>query len=208
MTIDESEVTVMLRIKGFASCEAMAEALDRPTEEVAAVFARLVQAGLAQETKVGVRLTPAGRAKADDLLARERAELDQRVFAQCYEEFIPVNLAFKQAVTQWQTKLLDGKQVINDHTDSVYDNNVLAGLDSIHHSVSVLIERICLVAPRLGRYVARLTRALAKIRAADTRYLTAPNRDSYHSIWFELHQDLIGLSGSTREQESAAGRAH
>jgi pyruvate,orthophosphate dikinase len=31
--------------------------------------------------------------------------------------------------------------------------------------------------------------------------------DSYHGVWFELHEDLIQLSGRTREEESAAGRA-
>jgi hypothetical protein len=31
--------------------------------------------------------------------------------------------------------------------------------------------------------------------------------DSYHSIWFELHEELIRLAGRTREDESSAGRA-
>jgi pyruvate,orthophosphate dikinase len=31
--------------------------------------------------------------------------------------------------------------------------------------------------------------------------------DSYHGIWFELHEDLIGLAGRTRAAEVEAGRA-
>ncbi len=31
--------------------------------------------------------------------------------------------------------------------------------------------------------------------------------DSYHTVWFELHEELIALSGLTREDEAAAGRA-
>ena len=49
--------------------------------------------------------------------------------------------------------------------------------------------------------------ALGKIRAGDLRYVAAPDLESYHSVWFELHQDLIGLLGTTRAREAAAGRA-
>jgi len=41
----------------------------------------------------------------------------------------------------------------------------------------------------------------------DQRYVASPRVDSYHSIWFELHEDLIQLAGRTREDEVAAGRA-
>ena len=34
-----------------------------------------------------------------------------------------------------------------------------------------------------------------------------PMRESYHTVWFELHEDLIRLAGKTREDEVAAGRA-
>ena len=38
-------------------------------------------------------------------------------------------------------------------------------------------------------------------------YIASPRVDSYHGVWFELHEDLIRLSGKTREEEVAAGRA-
>ena len=43
--------------------------------------------------------------------------------------------------------------------------------------------------------------------AGDQRYVASPRVDSYHGIWFELHEDLIQLAGRTREDEIAAGRA-
>ena len=58
-----------------------------------------------------------------------------------------------------------------------------------------------------GGYKQRLDQALGKIRSGDPRYIAAPDRDSYHTVWFELHQDLIGLAGTTRQKEAAAGRA-
>ena len=60
---------------------------------------------------------------------------------------------------------------------------------------------------RLADYRSRLSRALAQARAGDGRFVASPRVDSYHGIWFELHEDLIGLAGRTREAEVEAGRA-
>jgi pyruvate, orthophosphate dikinase len=45
------------------------------------------------------------------------------------------------------------------------------------------------------------------VGAGDHRYIASPRVDSYHSIWFEFHEDLILLAGRTRADEVAAGRA-
>jgi pyruvate,orthophosphate dikinase len=59
----------------------------------------------------------------------------------------------------------------------------------------------------LGIYRTRLTAAAERIAAGDNEYIAAPLVDSYHNIWFELHEDLIRLAGKTREEEVEAGRA-
>jgi pyruvate,orthophosphate dikinase len=61
--------------------------------------------------------------------------------------------------------------------------------------------------PRFGQYLARFDRAMAAVDAGDARFVASPRVDSYHSVWFELHEDLIRLAGRTREDEVAAGRA-
>ena len=43
--------------------------------------------------------------------------------------------------------------------------------------------------------------------AGDQRYVASPRVDSYHGVWFELHEDLIALAGRRRADEVAAGRA-
>jgi pyruvate,orthophosphate dikinase len=34
-----------------------------------------------------------------------------------------------------------------------------------------------------------------------------PIIDSYHTVWFELHEDLMAINGLTRAAEARAGRA-
>ena len=61
-------------------------------------------------------------------------------------------------------------------------------------------------APRLGSYARRFHAALEALQAGDPRYLASPMVESYHTLWFELHEELIQLLGRTRAEEAAAGR--
>jgi len=45
------------------------------------------------------------------------------------------------------------------------------------------------------------------VASGDGKYVASPRVDSYHGIWFELHEDLILLAGRNRADEVAAGRA-
>jgi hypothetical protein len=48
---------------------------------------------------------------------------------------------------------------------------------------------------------------LDKVKSGDTTWLARPIIDSYHTVWFELHEELIAASGLTREEEARAGHA-
>jgi pyruvate,orthophosphate dikinase len=104
-------------------------------------------------------------------------------------------------------KGVDGQQVLNDHADAAYDAAVLAELAALHADASAWIGPLVGQLPRLVRYARRLDAAAAAAAAGDGRFIASPRVDSYHGVWFELHEDLIRLAGRTREDEVAAGRA-
>jgi hypothetical protein len=60
---------------------------------------------------------------------------------------------------------------------------------------------------RLNTYAAKLAAALGKVKAGDTAWLTRPLIDSYHTVWFELHEELIVAVGLTREEAARSGDA-
>lgn len=204
---DQNRLMISLRIKGFGKPEALAEALGAKEEICAALMAELKAAGLLEDTRAGARLTAAGRLRADEILSQERAAADTSSIAELSERFTPVNSDFKHLMTRWQMREIDGKQARNDHADAAYDAAVLEGFDVVHRDVAEIIDGLAGAVARFAEYRTRLQSALEKIRAGDLRYVAAPDRESYHSVWFELHQDLIGLSGTTRAKEAAAGRA-
>ena len=113
----------------------------------------------------------------------------------------------KDIVTAWQMKVVDGEQVLNDHGDADYDAAVLQRLAALHVETTAWITPLFEGLPRLASYGRRLDEAAAKAASGDGMYIASPRVDSYHGAWFELHEDLIRLSGRTREEEVAAGRA-
>ncbi|MDE1674118.1 hypothetical protein, partial [Nocardia gipuzkoensis] len=148
---------------------------------------------------------PEGRQHLDGLLATERRAVDRAQIASVYAEFCAFNGDLKEIVTAWQMK---DPATVNDHADTDYDGAVLARLSELHRAVQPLLRRIGDVAPRLARYSARFAQAIERIAAGDHAWVARPVLDSYHTVWFELHEDLIGLCGLSRADEAAAGRAH
>jgi pyruvate,orthophosphate dikinase len=168
-------------------------------------LAALAGAGLVTIAAIGARLTPPGRERLAGLIASERAGIDRPALHALYEDrFDDVNHALKAVVTSWQMK---PSGTANDHADAGYDAAVIARLATVHMKARDALEGLSLLAPRLAPYADRLAPALAQVQAGDTQYLTHPLKDSYHQVWFELHEELLALLGLNRVDEAKAGRA-
>jgi hypothetical protein len=198
--MDELTLLQTVRLKGRVRPADLVAALEEDASAIDATVMKLAAAGLLIDGKA-VRLSPEGRARLGKLLTEERASIDSDAFAQIYDEFRCVNRDFKSLVTQWQLK--DGEP--NDHTDARYDAEVLGRLDSIHRAVQPVLAAASGQVPRLDAYTAKLSAALEKIRGGDTTWFTRPIVDSYHTVWFELHEELITAAGLTREDEETSG---
>jgi pyruvate,orthophosphate dikinase len=171
-------------------------------DQAGAVLEQLRTAGLVKG-EPSVRLTPEGREELASLVAGEREHIDATALQGLYEEFDDHNNQLKQVVTDWQ--MIDGEP--NDHSDAAYDQGILDRLVALHAGFEPLVERIATTAPRLQTYLIRFTTAINAVRAGDTTYVARPITDSYHTVWFEFHEELIGLLGLSRVEEAAAGRA-
>ena len=140
-------------------------------------------------------------------MREESQAADRDACARVYDSFGPVNQSFKQLIYDWQIRATGGAAVPNDHQDAAYDRAVLARLEDTHHSVQPVLDAASAIAPRLAMYEARLAAARQRVAAGETRWLAAPLVDSYHTVWFELHEDLLAVAGLTRSDEARAGRA-
>ncbi|CAM3432369.1 hypothetical protein MYCO108962_19980 [Mycobacterium colombiense] len=194
-----------VRLKGRVSPADLAATLGTDVADITPVVERLTAAGLLTEGET-LRITLSGTERLTALLAEERKGIDPRAMAAAYDDFRAVNEDLKRLVTDWQLKGgPDG--VPNTHDDADYDTAVLARLDDVHARVLPVVEAAAAQLPRLGAYATKLVAALDKIKAGETAWLSRPLIDSYHTVWFELHEELIVAVGLTREEAARSGDA-
>jgi len=204
--VTKDDIIRCLSIKRTCAMGPLAEALLTTIAALESTAAELVQAGTVVLAPGSIQLTPAGAAQATELLETDRRRWGADRALEVLDAFLPLDKRIKATVTAWQLMDADGQQVVNDHTDPEYDAVVLADLRLIHSEVSGWLGS--LAGPGwLSRYAARLDRAAAAVAAGDHRFVSSPRVDSYHSVWFELHEELIRLAGRTRPDEVASGRA-
>lgn len=201
----ELAVLQAVRLKGRVAPADLAATLGEELETVTDVVERLTALGLLVDGAT-VRITAGGRTRLETLLGEERDSTDSTAMAAAYNDFRPVNADFKSLVTDWQLKGgPDGSP--NTHDDAEYDSAVLARLDDVHDRVLPIIGAAAMQLPRLTGYSTKLVAALDKVKAGETFWLTRPLIDSYHTVWFELHEELISAVGTTREEAARSGDA-
>lgn len=195
-----------LRLKGFAETDVVAGATGVDEAAVAASAQALVGAGLVQrrDGKVsGWSLTKDGRA---DHAARVAAEVDasgQRdVVDAAYRAFLAANGDMLATCTAWQLRDEGATQVINDHSDPQWDAAVLDRLAELDRRVQPVLDLLDGSLDRFAGYRDRFATALARVRAGELEWFTKPVIDSYHTVWFELHEDLLCTLGIERASEA------
>jgi pyruvate,orthophosphate dikinase len=206
--VTDAECRRLLVLKGMATADTLAGLLGVDAEVTGAVLDALVAAGQVTPGP-GDRflLTPAGTAAAEAAYAEEAALVGPHIES-VLDRFHELNARFKQVVTNWQMRVVGGESVVNDHSDVDYDAAVLNSLTvEIHGGICEVIDVVAQGLARIGAYRRRLDAAVAAILDGDRHMVAHPLRESYHTVWFELHEELIRLSGRNRADETAAGRA-
>jgi hypothetical protein len=175
-----------LRLRGFRPAKG------GPAEE------ELTAAGFVLVRGVNLALAPPGR-EAHAAWARLTPGSEEEVLAKTtYERFLVFNVEFLRICTDWQLK--PGNQP-NDHSDAAYDFKILERLDRLDERAAPLVEALGKAVPRFADYRGRLTEALDRI-SDDRAWLASPRCDSYHTVWMQLHEDLLSAVGVNRADEA------
>ncbi len=195
-------------VKGFAVPEQLAVALGvRRREPMTDIVDRLCADGLAEASAGSFRLTADGKTVATGLLERDAQALgpgggERR--ARRVHRARPPDEGDRHRLADAGRR---EQQVRTTTADAAYDAAVLARLGVLHDDARAWLEGCIAGLPRLVTYLHRLDHAARLAAEGDGKYVASPRVDSYHGVWFELHEDLILLAGRTRADEVAAGRA-
>lgn len=197
-----------LRLKGFAEADVVAAVSRLDDDDVENLLKELAGDDLVvrRDGRVsGWSLTPSGRARHADLVAAELEACDGRDDVRAaYDRFLDINQDMLAVCTAWQLRDVDGVQSINDHTVAGYDASVVQQLVGIHDRARPVTADLRERLDRFGGYSGRLRTALEKVVAGNHEWFTKPVIDSYHTVWFELHEDLLCTLGIERASEGHA----
>lgn len=199
-----------LRLKGFADVDAISEQTGLYPSQVHNFLEHLQVAEHVFHREGGVTgwaLTPSGRRRHAELIG---AELDgsasREAVDSVYQRFLPLNQELLAVCSEWQVRpseAADGKDqdpVLNDHKDFAYDARIVRRLHKIDNEVQPLCRELARTLGRFATYGPRLTRALDRVDKGDHDWFTKPMIDSYHTVWFELHEDLLTTLGLERSR--------
>jgi hypothetical protein len=210
--ISKSDLLVLqtLRVKGFVDTEAVSETVGLSQEDALNVLNQFAEEGIVSYREgrmVGWMITSDGRSYGEQLLANEVDNLGIRLEIETsYKEFSQLNDDFKELCTDWQLKSSldgsEGEQVLNDHSDPDYDKGVIDRLVELDKHVQPVCVSLTEQLERFSSYGSRFTYALEMVLKGETDWIAKPMMESYHTVWFELHENFFSTLGIDRASES------
>jgi hypothetical protein len=202
VTVSETHLVMHgLAIKKHATPEAVAGIVGLNVGDVRAALGKLVEAKRVVEARGKYLLAPATRMALDadysQLYEDVRAHPD---FTAGYAEFERLNGSLKQLITEWQTIDVRGESVPNDHSNKGYDDKIIDRLGDLHERAEGALDRMARALPRFSIYCDKLGAALEKAEDGAIEWVSDAKIESYHTLWFELHEDLLRLMRREREE--------
>jgi hypothetical protein len=188
-------------IKKHGSAQAIANLLGLDPERVGVVLQDLLRRGRVSELQGRFSLSPASRMALASEYSRYHGTLrsDQDVVA-AYDTFERINVELKTLISQWQTLEVAGEIVQNNHTDLEHDRDIIDRLGRLHERADRVLGVLAGRVPRFEIYRTKLLTALERAEDGDIEWVSAVRVESYHTVWFELHEDLLRLMGRERQE--------
>lgn len=191
-----------LTLRQLASAEQLAEI---NTQEVADVEANLEKAaadGAVVAARGNFMISPAGRELLDAAYPQAFADIRANdAIGTAMDDFeTGVNKQVLALTTEWQTKDVDGESVSNDHGDPDYDDKILAKLGRVHEKTEKVLGPLIEADPLVGKFLDRIGTALTRAEGGETDYVSGVRVDSVHTVWFQMHEHILRLTGRERPE--------
>tara|TARA_R110002124_G_scaffold169755_3_gene337367 strand:+ start:4387 stop:4992 length:606 start_codon:yes stop_codon:yes gene_type:complete len=188
-------------IKKYADAAMISEITCLLKESVGQVIDAAEERGLVHTVEGKATLSVAGRLIMQNEYSRFYGDIRKnRAFLDAYERFEEINVELKALITAWQVRDIAGNTVPNDHTDKHYDDKIIDRLGNLHERADRVISALSSELPRMRIYSTKLLNALERAEDGDVEWVSDARIESYHTIWFELHEDLLCMLERVREE--------
>ncbi|WP_027929033.1 hypothetical protein [Amycolatopsis thermoflava] len=201
--LDPYELTVhSLTLRQLGTAEQLADITGQDVAEVEAGLEKAVAAGLVMAARGSYLITPAGREHLDGIYPRafEGLRADPQVAAAMEAFETGVNKQVLALTTDWQTIEVDGARVTNDHGDADYDATIIDKLGRVQEKTAKVLRPLSDADPLVDRFLDRIGTALTRAEGGETDYVSGVRVDSVHTVWFQMHEHILRLTGRERPE--------
>ena len=201
--LDPKDLTLHgLTPKQLASAEQLVDIIEQDDVTVSQNLEAAVADAQVMAARGSYMITPAGREHLDSVYSEAFAEQrnDAELAAALADFEKGVNKQMLSLMTSWQTVTVDGVQQPNDHSDADYDDKVIDRLARLHERAESVLAPFAGSDPITKRFVSRLDVALQRVDRGDRDYVSNVRLDSYHTVWYQMHEHLLRMMGQEREE--------
>jgi hypothetical protein len=177
-----------LTLRQLADAAQLTDVIGLDRGEVEPALEKAVGDGAVLAARGAYLITPAGRDLLDaaypEVFTALRADAAIGVVVDTFE--MGVNKEVLAATTDWQ---LEGP-----------DPKILDRLHAINKKVARVLAPLAVADPLMARFFDRLGAALDRVDAGENDYVSGVRVDSFHTVWFQMHEHLLRLTGRERPE--------
>ena len=144
-----------------------------------------------------VAITEEGRAVHRGWAALPPGTDEHDTARRAYDRFGQLDPLVKQVITEWQLKRAGA-------ASAGYGEDEWALIDRLiilDEKAAALLNALGRAIPRFASYRPRMRLALQRLEEGEPTFFCGLTCDSYHTVWWQLHEDLLLAVGLDRSQE-------
>lgn len=184
--VTQRAVLQQLMVESVAEATRVATLLDGPEPAVHDALESLEDEGFVRSEDGFWYVTSPGEERLTELCRERFSEPEFSQLRCLFDAFEDCDRQMKQLASEWQT----GDRSFERTTDE---------LSGIHHDMAALFEQCDeSVTAAYAPYIESLEAALQLFTVGESEYFTGADVQSYHNIWFRLHDDLLRTLGEER----------
>jgi hypothetical protein len=151
----------------------------------------LIDAGYARMNGTACRITAEGRAAHAAWARLTPGSEEEAAAGRAYQRFCELDRELKTLVTAWQTAPGPAEEWA-----------AIQKLEDFDGRAAAMLGRLARAVPRFTGYAPRLRAAREHVEAGRRQWFSGVTCDSYHTVWWQLHEDLLIALGIERAETS------
>lgn len=191
-----------LTLRQLADADQLRAIVEQDPDDVKAALERAVDEKTALAARGSYMISPAGREMLEgaypDWFAQARGSDAVTAAMDSFED--GVNRQVLALTTDWQTVEVAGERQPNDHSDTEHDSRIIDRLGGVLDKTEIVLAPLIEIEPSVGLFITRLGAALTRAESGETDYVSGVRVDSFHTVWFQMHEHVLRITGRERPE--------